>query len=82
MTDVHSGILCRALGPRILNLFFVGILGRVIAAATAVYPQLHMVWPLGIPLAGFLMVTLYYLRRIYRTANEEVQPAVPSRART
>jgi len=55
----------------LLNLFFVLMLRQVIAAASAVHPQLQMAWPLGILLAGFVLVTVYYLSRIFRVAKED-----------
>ena len=57
----------------LLNLFFVVMLRQIIAAATAVHPHLFVPWPLGIMLAGFVLITVYYLRRIFRVAKEPAE---------
>jgi uncharacterized membrane protein len=55
----------------LMNLFFVFMLQGVIHAATQSHPQLPAAWPLGLLLGSSLFITLYYLRRITRTAKEE-----------
>jgi uncharacterized membrane protein len=55
----------------LMNLFFVFMLQGVLRAATQSHPQLPMAWPLLLLLGGILFITLYYLRRITRTAKEE-----------
>jgi uncharacterized membrane protein len=55
----------------LVNMFFVFMLRQIIGAATQPHPRLPMAWPLGLFLSGTLFLSLYYLRRITRTAKEE-----------
>jgi uncharacterized membrane protein len=55
----------------VTNLFFIDMLHDFIRAAVQPHPRLHIGWPLGLLLGGALCLTLYYLRRINRTAKQE-----------
>jgi len=54
------------------NLFFVLMLRQVIHAATDPAPHLNMAPPMTILLGGFLVVMLYYMRKIFRITKETV----------
>jgi uncharacterized membrane protein len=65
---LHDMMACMSI---LMNLFFIFMLQGVLHAATQPRPQLPTVWPMGFILGSTLFVTLYYLRRITRTAKEE-----------
>jgi uncharacterized membrane protein len=61
----------------VMNLFFVIVLRDTIQAATQPIPQIHMFWPMGLLLGGMFGIMLYYLRRIHRATQGEVDGTPP-----
>ena len=53
----------------VANLFFVYLLRQIIRATQPI-PHLHVLWPMTLLVGGTLGITLIYLQRFYRTAQD------------